>query len=59
MAGFARTSFLSYGSRVAGIADMDHYLYNNHTANASLCPLLDESDLHDEFHHFVACPFPI
>jgi len=53
MAELAGPSFVRNGESVTRDADMDHNIYDDHLAHSVICPILDELDVHDEFHYAV------
>ena len=53
MAGLTWLRFARHGQRNSGHADLDHRLHDHHPAYSPLCALLNQLDLHNEFHHAV------
>lgn len=53
MAELVRTCNTRNGQSNTWNADMDHYLHDYHLTYRAVCPLLDQSDVHDELHYSV------
>ena len=53
MAGFAWPCFTCHGQRTSWDFDLDHYLLHYYLAYCSLCSVLYQSDVHNEFHYAV------
>ena len=53
MARLSGSCFARHGQRLFGLADLDHHLHDNYFAHPSVCFVLDQSDVHDEFYYSV------
>lgn len=59
MAGLTWLCFARHGQRNPGHADLDHHVHNDYLTYGAVRSLLDQLDVHDEFHYAVRINYDV